>query len=108
MQRDGFTRRDCSHNLRSLFPALLLPDWNNAVFLWGARRDTLEKVDFDKIFVGHGDYAMRLMVALRRVHVEIHQLPSQTGKRKFGRRKTSYLRMLPCYWRTLMELVFNR
>ena len=48
------------------------------------RRDILEKLDYDKIFWGYGDYYIRLMFYLQQLEAKILQFPAENGKRYSG------------------------
>lgn len=48
------------------------------------RREILEKLDFDKIFWGYGDYCIRLMFYLQKLEIKILQFPAANGKRLAG------------------------
>jgi len=48
------------------------------------RRDVLEKLDYDKIFWGYGDYCIRLMFYLQQQKAKILQFPAENGKRFSG------------------------
>ncbi len=48
------------------------------------RRDILEKLDYNKIFRGYGDYCMRLMFYLQQQKAKILQFPAENGKRFSG------------------------
>lgn len=48
------------------------------------KKNVLEKLNYDDIFWGYGDYCIRLMYYLQKNKVKILQVPSVLGKRKNG------------------------
>lgn len=52
---------------------------------WAANKESLEKVYKNKIFWGYGDYCIRLLFYFEQEKLSIHQIPSISGMRKFGR-----------------------
>jgi len=70
------------------------------------RRETLEKVNFDDIFWGYGDYCIRLMYYLQEKSCTILQIPVVLGKRKYGEGNKKLFRTLLTYLKATLQLVF--
>jgi len=52
---------------------------------WAANKSALDKICFKKVFWGYGDYCIRLLFYFEKLNLSIHQIPSLSGKREFGR-----------------------
>jgi dolichol-phosphate mannosyltransferase len=68
------------------------------------RRDSLEKADFDAVFVGYGDYAIHLLSWAARHGVSIAEVPVVYAPRRGGESKTRFFSILRDYYRTVMRL----
>ncbi len=68
------------------------------------RRRTLDSLDRDRVFVGYGDYCMRLLCALRRTGASIIEVPVVYGARRSGESKTRLFHSLGPYLRTTEQL----
>lgn len=68
------------------------------------RRDVLQKIDFDKVFWGYGDYCVRLMYYLQHRQVSILQIPGVLGKRLGGQGNTQILKTLLQYTTEVIKL----
>jgi len=57
---------------------------DNLYGYFAIKRETLVKLDFDKIFWGYGDYCIRLMFYLQESEARILEFPAENGKRFAG------------------------
>jgi dolichol-phosphate mannosyltransferase len=71
------------------------------------RRDVAERLNYDRIFWGFGDYCIRLMFYLQRNNVSILQIPAVNGRRLSGRGNTRVLRTLIKYTREAIMLAIS-
>jgi len=71
---------------------------------WGANRKALEQVNSKIIFWGYGDYCIRLLFYFERLGMNIHQMPSISGERKFGRGNLKPLKVFVQYTVTVFKL----
>jgi dolichol-phosphate mannosyltransferase len=71
------------------------------------RRAVIEKLDYDKIFWGYGDYCIRLMYYLQEQGVEILQIPAVNGKRLKGQGNSRFLKVFMQYTRETIRLVWR-
>ena len=69
------------------------------------RREILEKLDYDKIFWGYGDYCIRLMFYLQQLKVKVLQFPAENGKRLAGTGNISFMKVLFQYMNATIKLV---
>lgn len=73
---------------------------------YAIKREHLEKVDFDKVFWGFGDYCIRLMYYLQRNRISILQIPGVLGQRRTGQGNTRMISTLLQYTGEVIKLVF--
>ena len=71
------------------------------------RADALRKLDFGKIFVGYGDYCIRLFYYLRRNRVRIEEIPSTYVPRVHGQSKTNEIKTGLSYLMMIVKLRFG-
>jgi dolichol-phosphate mannosyltransferase len=71
------------------------------------RKDVLDKLDFDKIFWGYGDYCIRLMFYLQKLEVSILQFPAKHGERITGIGNRRFGRVLLQYTKATLQLVLS-
>lgn len=73
---------------------------------YAIRRDVLNKLDFDKIFWGFGDYCIRFMYYLQKNNITILQIPGVLGQRMGGQGNTRMIKTLFQYAIEVMRLMF--
>ena len=71
------------------------------------KRSTLNLLDFDKIFLGFGDYNIRLMFYLQNLNTPILQIPGILGKRKYGSGNKKFFRTFLHYSAEVLKLVIK-
>lgn len=69
------------------------------------KRGVLEKLNYDKIFWGYGDYCLRLMYYLQNNRVSVLQFPAVNGKRRYGQGNSRFFKVLLQYTKATLELV---
>lgn len=72
------------------------------------RRDVIEKIDYDRVFWGYGDYCIRLMYYLQMNGASILQIPTMLGTRPTGQSKSNLVRMLLKYSREVAALALKK
>jgi len=70
-------------------------------------KSRLEKLDYDKIFWGYGDYCIRLLYYLQKDQVNILQFPAVNGKRLGGKGNSKLAGTFWQYFREVIKLVFK-
>ena len=72
-------------------------------------RSVMEKMDYDKIFWGYGDYCIRLMYYLQQKKYTILQIPVINGRRLRGVSNSRFLKVFGQYtWETFKLVVRER
>lgn len=80
---------------------------DNLYGFWSMRRESLRRLDFDRIFWGYGDYYIRLLFYLQRHQAAILQYPAVNGKRLKGKGNSNFIRVFWQYTRETIALVFK-
>lgn len=71
------------------------------------RRKDLEKVNFDNVFWGYGDYCIRLMYYLQMHKLNVLQFPAENGRRAHGEGNSNFIKVFWQYFREVMKLTFR-
>lgn len=71
------------------------------------KKDLLKQLNFDKIFYGYGDYAIRLLFYSKKKGAKIKEVPSNYRYRTSGQTKTKLLRMGLQYGLAVLKLRFG-
>jgi dolichol-phosphate mannosyltransferase len=71
------------------------------------RKEMLEKMDFNKIFWGYGDYCIRLTYYLQLNKASILQIPAKNGKRVSGEGNKKLIKTFALYTLETLKLVFS-
>jgi dolichol-phosphate mannosyltransferase len=71
------------------------------------KRESMEKLNYDDIFWGYGDYCIRLMYYLQKQKANILQIPAVNGERRHGQGNSSFLGVFMQYTRETLKLVFK-
>lgn len=77
---------------------------DNLYGFFAIRRDVLDRCDFDRIFWGYGDYAIRLLHQLQALEVSILQFPAVNGARRAGVGNSRFLKVFWQYFLEVMKL----
>jgi len=75
---------------------------------WSVRKKFIEKLDYDKIFWGYGDYCIRLMYYMQKEHATILQIPAVNGTRLAGDSNSRFVKVFFQYARETLKLAFGR
>ena len=67
-------------------------------------KHALERLPFDRIFFGYGDYFFRLIYFAEKSCCKIVELPAEYKARRAGHSKSSFLKMLLAYSREAIKL----
>lgn len=81
---------------------------DNLSGLFSIRREVLERLDFDKIFWGYGDYFFRLLLLSQRLGARHVQFPVMYGIRHGGVPKTRFFTIFFTYTREVLRVFFLR
>lgn len=71
------------------------------------RRNILEKLNYDKIFWGYGDYCIRLMFYLHKQEAKILQFPAENGKRFSGTGNKHLIKVFFQYTKETIKLALS-
>lgn len=71
------------------------------------KRDVLNKIEFDRVFWGYGDYCIRLMYYLQCNRASILQVPSVLGKRRGGQGNSALVKTFTQYLKATVRLAIN-
>ncbi len=77
---------------------------DNLSGFFSMRRDKLERMDLDRIFVGYGEWFIRLLFLAWREGYNMLEVPVFYILRRHGQSKSRFLRMIYSYTRTVLEL----
>jgi len=72
------------------------------------KKSLLNKINFEKVFLGYGDYFYRLFYELKKVNFSFKEIPFKYEKRKTGESKTNTLKMGIDYIKTIFLLLFKK
>jgi len=67
----------------------------------------MEKLNYDDIFWGYGDYCIRLLYYLQKQKTNILQVPAVNGDRRHGRGNSSFLKVFMQYTVETLKLTFK-
>lgn len=72
------------------------------------KRTSLEKVDYDRVFWGYGDYCIRLLYYLQKNNITILQFPAVNGKRLEGQGNSRFLKTFIQYTYETIKMVVSK
>lgn len=81
---------------------------DNLSGFFAIRRTALQKLDFDKIFWGYGDYFFRLLLLSQRENFRHVELPVMYGDRMGGIQKTRFIQVFIKYTGEVLRIVYLR
>ena len=81
---------------------------DNLSGFFAIRRSALERLDFDKIFWGYGDYFFRLLLLSQREKLRHVELPVMYDERLGGIQKTRFVSIFTQYTKEVIWLMYNR
>lgn len=68
------------------------------------QKEVMERIDYDKIFWGYGDYCIRLMYYLQENKTEVLQFPAVNGRRLAGEGNSRFIAVLIKYTYATIKL----
>ena len=71
------------------------------------RKDVINKLDFDKIFWGYGDYCIRLLYYMQKKDLSILQFPAENGERLGGEANSNLGRVFRQYFLEVLKLTYK-
>lgn len=78
-----------------IFLQLPIIDTTNGFFI--IKRHIFDLVDLDKVFVGYGDYAFKLVYCLKGKGIKMTEIPFTYEQRRYGESKTRIIRVAVRY-----------
>ena len=72
------------------------------------KRNLLNKLEFDKIFYGYGDYFFRLLYFSKNKNAKIIEIPAVYKQRIYGKSKSNFTAMLFKYFYAAVKLRFGK
>jgi dolichol-phosphate mannosyltransferase len=85
--------------------ALRMQIQDNLSGFFAIRSKKLKTLKLNKIFIGYGDYFIRLLHASGRARYSILEIPVFYHVRPYGQSKSSFLRMIKNYSQTVLSLL---
>lgn len=71
------------------------------------KKEIINKVNFDDVFWGYGDYCIRLMYYLQKKDVSILQFPAVNGKRIAGEGNSRFFKVFRQYFVEVLKLTYK-
>jgi dolichol-phosphate mannosyltransferase len=71
------------------------------------KRDTIQKLNYDKIFWGYGDYCIRLLYYLQKNDIGILQFPAVNGVRIGGKGNSRFFKVFRQYFVEVIKLTYQ-
>lgn len=103
------TRERLSYLFNILIRVLLgSPVNDNLSGFFAMKRKELERLNFDKIFWGYGDYFIRLIFLSKEQGSTFTELPSFYKDREYGVSKSQFINMFRDYLSSTIDLRFNK
>ena len=84
------------------------PVHDNLSGFFAIRCDELEKLNFDKIFWGYGDYFMRLIYLAKQQGNQFAEAPAYYRNREYGASKSQFLKMFREYLMSAFLIRFGK
>ena len=80
---------------------------DNLYGYYAVRKTAMEKLSYDRIFWGYGDYFIRLLYYLQKDGVNILQFPAANGKRLSGKGNSKFIGIFKQYFLEVIKLAFK-
>ena len=71
------------------------------------RQEVLNRVNYDKVFWGYGDYCIRLMYYLQQKNCSILQFPAVNGRRLAGAGNSRFFKVFVQYFVAVLRLTYR-
>lgn len=72
------------------------------------RKEVMERIEYDKVFWGYGDYCIRLMYYLQENKTDVLQFPAVNGTRLAGEGNSRFLKVLLQYTMATIKLIISK
>lgn len=95
-------------NIFLIRPIIGSPVHDNLSGFFAMKRVELEKLPFDKIFFGYGDYFIRLIYLAKKQGNTFAELPSFYKEREYGESKSKFLEMFRDYLAAALAIRFSK
>lgn len=82
------------------------PSTDNASGYYAIRSSVLRKMPLNEIFVGYGEYHLRLVYLAKKMNLKFGEWPVFYRKRKYGKSKSKLLQMCFSYLKVAFQLRF--
>ncbi len=103
------TRQNLSYLFNVMIRIILgSPVHDNLSGFFAMKREKLEKLNFDKIFWGYGDYFIRLIYLAKKENSSFAEVPSFYKEREYGSSKSLFLNMFRDYLSSTLDLRLNK
>lgn len=79
---------------------------DNLSGFFAIRREALQKLDFDKIFWGYGDYFFRMLLLSQRAQLRHVELPVRYDPRMGGIQKTHFISIFTQYTKEVLKIIY--
>jgi len=102
-------REKLSHWFNILIRIVLSsPVHDNLSGFFAIKRDELYRINLDRVFVGYGEYFMRLIYLAKLQGLTFVEIPCFYKNRQYGYSKSKFLNMFIDYLNTALSLRFNK
>lgn len=71
------------------------------------KKEIIQKVNYDNIFFGYGDYCIRLLYYLQKKNTSILQFPAVNGKRIAGEGNSRFFKVFRQYFVAVVKLTYK-
>lgn len=95
-------------NIFIVRPIIGSPVHDNLSGFLAARKSILDKLDFNVIFYGYGDYFIRLIYLSKRVGATFAEVPSFYKDRTYGSSKSQFINMFRDYFLSSLYVRFGK
>lgn len=102
--------REILSRIFNLFIALILNSrvHDNLCGFFAMKHQELNRLNYDKIFYGYGDYFIRLIYLASKQGNTFSEVPAYYKAREYGEGKTQFLKIFPDYLAATLAIRFNR
>jgi dolichol-phosphate mannosyltransferase len=80
---------------------------DNLYGYFAVKKEIIEKLDYDKVFWGYGDYYIRLLYFLQKNRANILQFPAVNGRRLSGVGQSKFIGVFWQYFRETIKLALK-
>lgn len=95
-------------NIFIIRPIISSPVHDNLSGFFAVKREVLDKIDFNGVFYGYGDYFIRLIHLAKKQGSSFAELPSFYREREYGSSKSQFLNMFKDYFLSSLYVRFGK